>query len=96
MISLVILELKLLTVQSIVAFLVQIHKKKIDVKPISKIYQRNQKENDSPVSIFPTLSQLVEQYMQKQIYVYSVYILSKSQYRFIKGYNAQQCLISMI
>ena len=67
-----------------------------DVIPIHKEDHKTDKENYRPISILPILSKVYERLMDNQIYPYFDKLLSKFQYGFQKGFNAQHCLLAMI
>ena len=52
--------------------------------------------NYRPISILPTLSKVYEKLLYHQMYPNFDKLFSKFQYGFVKGFNAQHCLITMI
>ena len=67
-----------------------------DVIPIHKKDDKTDKENYSPISIFPNLSKVCERLMYNQIYPYFDTLFCKFQCGFRKGFNAQHCFSAMI
>ena len=67
-----------------------------DIKPVFKKDDKTNKENYRPISILPNLSKIYERLMGDQLYPYFNKIFSKFQCGFRKGFNSQQCLLSMI
>ena len=67
-----------------------------DVIPIHKKDDKTDKENYSPISIFPNLSKVCERLIYNQIYPYFDTLFSKFQCGFRKGFNAQHCFLAMI
>ena len=49
-----------------------------------------------PTSMLPNLSKIYERLMDDQLYPYFNKIFSKFQCGFRKGFNSQQCLLSMV
>ena len=67
-----------------------------DIKPVFKKDDKTNKENYRPISTLPNLSKIYERLMDDQLYPYFNKIFSKFQCGFRKGFNSQQCLLSMI
>ena len=67
-----------------------------DIIPVFKKDDKTNKENYRPISILPNLSKIYERLMDDQLYPYFNKIFSKFQCGFRKGFNSQQCLLSMI
>ena len=67
-----------------------------DIKAVFKKDDKTNKENYRPISILPNLSKIYERLMDDQLYPYFNNIFSKFQCGFRKGFNSQQCLLSMI
>ena len=65
-----------------------------DVKPVFKKDDKTDKENYRPTSILPTLSKVYERLIYNQMYLYFDKLFSK--FHCGKGFNAQDCLITMI
>ena len=70
--------------------------KTADITPAFRKSGKHGKSNYRPVSILPILSKVYEKCFYKQIENYMENILSNFQCGFVKGFNAQQCLIGMI
>ena len=66
-----------------------------DVSPAYKKKSRSSKDNYRPVSILSNISKIYERWIYDQIQNYFDQILSKYQCGFRKGYNAQNCLITL-
>ena len=66
-----------------------------DVTPIHKKDDKNDKENYRPKSILPNLSKVYERLMYNQIYPYFDTLFFEFQCDFRKGFNAQDCLLTM-
>ena len=67
-----------------------------DVTPIHKKDDKTDKTNYRPISILPNLSKVYERLMYNQISPYFDSVFSEFQCRFRKGFNAQQCLLTMV
>ena len=67
-----------------------------DVTPVYKKKSKNSKDNYRPGSILSNVSKLYERCIYDQIQIFFNSLLSKYQYRFRRGYNAQHCLITLI
>ena len=67
-----------------------------DVTLVYKKKSKNLKDNYKPVRILSNISKIYERYLYDQIEVFFDSILSKYQYGFRRGYNAQHCLITPI
>ena len=70
--------------------------KHAEVIPIHKKDSKLEKSNYRPVSILLNVSKIFEICISGQLSYHFEKILSKYQFGFRKGYNAQQCLIAMI
>ena len=70
--------------------------KHADIVPVHKKNYKCEKENNRPVSILSTVSNIYEKLMYNQLHDYFDNILFPSQCGFQKGYSAQQCLLVMI
>ena len=67
-----------------------------DVAPVFKKKSKSSKDNCRPVSIFSNISKVYERCIYYQIHSYFDKILCSKQCGFLKGYNAQHCLIALI
>ena len=67
-----------------------------DVTPAFKTKSKISEDNYRPISILPNISKIYEKCLYNQVQTYFDNILSKYQYGFRKGFNAQHCLVSMI
>ena len=67
-----------------------------DVTPAVKKKFKTSKDNYIPINILPNISKIYERCLCNQIQTYFHKILSKYQYGFHEGFNAQHCLVSMI
>ena len=67
-----------------------------DVTPIHKKDDKTDKTNYRPISILPNLSKVCERLMYNQISPYFDSAFSKFQCGFRKGFNAQQCFLTMV
>ena len=70
--------------------------KLVDVTPVYKSKSEYFKDNYQPLSILSNISKIYERYLYDQIQVFFNSIVSKYQWRFQTGYNAQHCLITLI
>ena len=68
----------------------------VDITPAFKKGDKHDKLNHRPVSILPILSKVYEKFIYKQIENYMQNTLSNFHCGFRKGFNAQQCLSSLI
>ena len=66
-----------------------------DVTPVFKKKSKTSKDNYRPISILPNISKIYERCIYNQMQTYFDN-LSKYQYGFRKGFNAQHCLVNMI
>ena len=66
--------------------------KQADITPVHQKDDTNDKNNNRPVSILPSLSKC----LYDQIYAYTDSIFSKAQCSFRKGYSTQYSIIAMI
>ena len=64
--------------------------------PVYKKKSKNSKGNHRPVSILSNIFKIYKRCIHDQIQLFFVSLLSKYQYGFRRGYNAQHCLISLI
>ena len=67
-----------------------------DVTPVYKKKSKNPKDNYRPVNILSNISKIYERCIYDQIQLFFDSLLSKYQWRFRRGYNAQHCLVSLI
>ena len=67
-----------------------------DITRVFKTGYRSSKENYRPVSILPIISKIFEKLLCNQITPFMDQFLSKYQYGFRKGFNAQRCLLAML
>ena len=67
-----------------------------NVTPVYKKHSRSEKGNYRPVSILPNILKVFERCVYEQISQYFEGIISKYQYGFWKGHNAQHALISLL
>ena len=67
-----------------------------DVTPVYKKKSKNSKDNYRPVRILSNISKIYERCIYDQIQLFFDSLLSKYQYGFRRGYNAQHCLITLI
>ena len=67
-----------------------------DVTLVYKKKSKNSKDNYRPVSILYNISNIYERCIYDQIQLFFDSLLSKYQYGFRRGYNAQHCLITLI
>ena len=63
--------------------------------PVYKNKSKNSKDNYRPVSILSNISKIYERCLYDQIQVFFESILSKYQCGFRRGYNAQNCLMTL-
>ena len=70
--------------------------KSADITPVFKKNDRTDKTNYRPISIFPNLSKVFERCIYKQLSAYFDAVLSKQQYGFRKGFNAQHGLLKLL
>ena len=70
--------------------------KQANTTPVFKEEERECKNDHRPVSIFSNVSKVFERMMFRQISNYMDSFFSKYQCGFRKGYNTQQCLLSML
>ena len=66
------------------------------VTPIHKKSSKTKKENYRPISILPVLSKVFERLLHKQISNHFDNIFSDNQCGFRKGFNTQDCLLSLV
>ena len=69
---------------------------KLSVTPVFKTKSKNSKDKYRPASILSNISKIYERCLYDQIQVFFDSILSKYQCGFPRGYNVQQCLITLI
>ena len=67
-----------------------------DVTPVYKKKSKNSKDNYRPASILSNISKIYERCIYDQIQLFFDSLLSKYQCGFRRGYNTQQCLITLI
>ena len=67
-----------------------------DITPAHKKLDKTNKDNYRPVSVLPCISKIFERLMEEQISTYMEKFLSNYLCGFRKGYNTEQCLLSMI
>ena len=67
-----------------------------DVTPIYKKHDKTDKTNYRPISILPNLSKFCERLMYNQISLYFDSVFCKFQCGFLKGFNAQHYLLTMV
>ena len=67
-----------------------------DVTPAFKKKSKASKGNYRPISILPNISKIYERCLFNKIQTYFDEILCKYQCGFCNGFNAQQCLVSVI
>ena len=70
--------------------------KEAHVTPIHKKSSKTKKENYRPISILPVLSKVFERLLHKQISNHFDNIFSDNQCGFRKGFNTQDCLLSLV
>ena len=70
--------------------------KSANITPVFKKNDRTDKTNYRPISIFPNLSKIFERCIYKQLSAYFDAVLSKQQYGFRKGFNAQHGLLKLL
>ena len=66
------------------------------VTPIHKKSSKTKKKNYRPISILPALSKVFERLLHKQISNHFDNIFSDNQCGFRKGFNTQDCLLSLV
>ena len=67
-----------------------------DVTPAFKKKSKTLKDNYTPISILPNISKIYERCLYNQMQTYLDILLSKYQWGFRKGFNAQHCLVNMM
>ena len=67
-----------------------------DVTPAFKKKPKTSKDNHRPISILPKISKIYERCRYNQMQTYFDNLISKYQFGFRKGFNAQHCLVNMI
>ena len=67
-----------------------------DVTPAFKNKSKTSKDDFRPISILPNISKIYEKCLYNQMETYFDNLLSKYQCGFRKGFNAQDCVVSMI
>ena len=67
-----------------------------DITPAHKKLDKTNKDNYRPVSVLPCISKIFERLMEEKISTYMEKFHSNYLCGFRKGYNTEQCLLSMI